>query len=330
VNSEITDFLASVLDESDYAITALHGDGSERRFYRIVTKSRTFVMLEHLGGGRENESYYSIGNHLRDRGVPIPRFYAYRSQGLFLLEDLGDEHLANRVLLSDESTLERLYQQAVDTLIHMQRHATRGFRSEYCFDTPLYDQRLALEREGRYFKEAFLITYLNLKEVPSGLDHELANLSMYVEHEKSRVFLHRDFQSRNLMLKEGRLHVIDFQGARLGPPQYDLAALLWDSYVDLPHQLKERLFQYYMNEMGIRNQVHFREHFNYIALHRAMQVLGAFGFLTRVKQKPFFERHIPVGVKNLIALSSLLDFHLYPALKETIELLKGLTPIIKD
>ena len=146
MNFEITDFLASVLDESEYSITALHGDGSERRFYRIVTKSRTFVMLEHLGGGRENESYYRIGTHLRSRGIPIPRFYAYNPQGLFLLEDLGDEHLANRVLLSDESTVEQLYLQAVDTLIYMQRHATNGFRFEYCFDTPFYDQRLHIDQ----------------------------------------------------------------------------------------------------------------------------------------------------------------------------------------
>jgi aminoglycoside/choline kinase family phosphotransferase len=322
VNPEIRDFLASVLGESDYTITALHGDGSERRFYRLAIRNQTFVMLEHLGGGEENESYYRIGNHLRSRGVPVPRFYAYNRQGLFLLEDLGDEHLTDRVLLSDESGIEQLYRQAVDALIHMQRYATPGFRSEYCFDTPFYDQRLALEREGLYFRDAFLTTYLNLRNLPSGLDHELADLSTYVEHERRRVLLHRDFQSRNLMLKEGRLHVIDFQGARLGPPQYDLAALLWDPYVDLPHPLKERLFQYYMDEMGIKNQAQFREHFNYIALHRAMQILGAFGFLTRIKNKPFFEQYIPVAIKNILTLTFLLDLRLYPALKETIGRLK--------
>jgi hypothetical protein len=324
MNLEVADFLASFLEGAKYLITALHGDGSERRFYRVVADRQTYILVEHLGGGRENDSYYYIGNHLREHGIAVPRFYAYSRQGLFLLEDLGDEHLSCRALLSDASSLEVLYHKALDTLIAMQQNATEGLRPEYCFDTPLYDQRLALEREGCYFKQAFLLAYLNLSSLPLGLDAELRRLSTLVERETRRVFLHRDFQSRNLMLKDGRLYVIDFQGARLGPPQYDLAALLWDPYVDLPYQLKERLFDSYVAEMGITDRDQFKEYFHYVALHRAMQVLGAFSFLTSVKHKPFFENYIPVGVRNLSALGSLLDPTLYPAFTETVARLRDL------
>ena len=104
------------------------------------------------------------------------------------------------------------------------------------------------------------------------------------------------------MVCKGRLRLIDFQGGRLGPPAYDLASLLFDPYVDLPDDMKKALFETYLSRMKIQHRINeedFRHHFWYIALQRALQVLGAFGFLTRVKEKPFFEPYIPMAVKNL-------------------------------
>ncbi len=117
-------------------------------------------------------------------------------------------------------------------------------------------------------------------------------------------FMHRDFQSRNIMLKDGRWVFIDFQGGRFGPPQYDLAALLIDPYVDLPAQEQEELLDYAMRELARRRPLdpaRFRRVYAYCALSRNLQALGAFGFLSKVKGKPQFARYIPAALRGLEA-----------------------------
>jgi len=322
LNHRITRFLTESLGNARYRLEQLHGDGSERRFFRVHTPERTYILLEHFDGGTENDSYYVIGNHLQQRSIPVPRFYAHDPQGMFLMEDLGDEHLFRKAAQLEGEALEVWYRKAVDLLLLVQKRATTGFKKDYCFDTAAYDSKLALEREGRYFKEAFLQRYLNMKNIPTQLDHDLEKLSHLVERDKRKVFLHRDFQSRNIMIKNQRLYLIDFQGGRLGPPHYDLAALLWDPYVGLSLSLKERLFDYYAQEMGLDDKVRFREDFIYVGLHRAMQVLGAFGFLTIIKKKTFFEKYIPTAVRNLSAMASQFDCTPYPAFTQMLDRLR--------
>ena len=307
-------FLSSNLKGASYNWEQLYGDGSDRNFYRIRTGAKTFILLEHLGGGRENDSYYNIGTLLYECGIAVPRFEAHKREGLFLLEDLGDEHLLSRVKGEGRANVETWLRKAVDLLISIQEKATPGLKESFCFDTVRYDRALALERESHYFRDAFLRGYLSMPDLPPLLEDELVDLAAKVEGEEPLVFLHRDFQSRNLMIKNERLYVIDFQGARFGPPHYDLAALLWDPYMDLSPELRERLFAYYLEKTYAPDKELFRKRFTYVGLHRAMQVLGAFGFLTKVKGKVFFESHIPAAVKNFSHFTRRIEESSFPGL----------------
>ena len=289
-------------------LIVLTGDGSNRPFYRISgSKGSLIVVLPeskdplHL---KEGEAYHYIGRHLAAKGIPTPVIYGYdRATGAIIMEDLGDVHL-ERAVREENNTgaTERWYLEAVDILVNMQVRGAGGFDTRYCFDTPVYDRRLMLERESGYFVQAFLQGYLGLKITWDELSPDFERLADLAGEQPPTLFLHRDFQSRNLMVCKGRLRLIDFQGGRLGPPAYDLASLLFDPYVDLPDDMKEALFETYLRRMKIQQQINeedFRHHFWYIALQRTLQVLGAFGFLTRVKKKAFFKPYIPVAVKNL-------------------------------
>jgi len=286
----------------------LTGDGSNRPFYRISgSKGSLIVVLPeskdplHL---KESEAYHYIGRHLAAKGIPTPVIYGYdRATGAIIMEDLGDRHL-ERAVREENNTgaTERWYLEAVDILVNMQVRGAEGFDTRYCFDTPVYDRRLMLERESGYFLQAFLQGYLEMEITRDELAPDFERLADMAGEQSPTLFLHRDFQSRNLMVCKGRLRLIDFQGGRLGPPAYDLASLLFDPYVDLPDDMKEALFEAYLRKLQRQHRINeedFRHHFWYIALQRALQVLGAFGFLTRVKKKPFFEPYIPVAVKNL-------------------------------
>ena len=201
----------------------LHGDGSDRTFYRLFTSETAFVLLwSPLAGHHfpnENDSYVYMGRHLERHGIPVPKIFGYwRDEGLVLLEDLGSVHLQDAVRPGGTSQVEGLYQQAADVLIRIQLQASEGLDTGQCFDTPLYSQDFVMERELRYFHQSFVRDALGVKTAWDQVKDEFSLLAERAARvEEPSFFLHRDFQSRNLMVKEGRLYVIDFQGSRKGP-----------------------------------------------------------------------------------------------------------------
>lgn len=284
----------------------LAGDGSDRRFYRLPG-SPTLVLLYHpYAPGEEvteNDSYYHIGRHLRGHGVPVPEIHHFcREEGWMLLEDLGDVSLESAMRRLPETQVRRWYRQALEILVRQQLNGAQGFAPAWCFDTPAVNRPFLLERECGYFVLAFLQGYMGLKVTMEDLVPDFDRLLVRALFHGENYFLHRDFQSRNLMIKDGRLRVIDFQGGRLGPLGYDPAALLIDPYVNLNPAWQEELLDYYLDLLAGRMKVHresFREQYAYLALCRNLQILGAFGFLTKVKGKDYFARYIPAALRGL-------------------------------
>ncbi len=285
----------------------LAGDGSDRRFFRLPG-SPTRVLLWHpYAPGREvteNDSYFRIGRHLRGKGIPVPEIFHYcPEEGWMLLEDLGDISLEGVLKTQKADTQVRFqYRQALDILVQMQIGGLEGFDTGWCFDTPVVDGPFLRERECLYFVLAFLQGYLGLKIAAIELAEDFDRLIQGAVATHGLYFLHRDFQSRNLMIKNGRLRVIDFQGARLGPLGYDVAALLIDPYVGLSPQWQEELLAYYLKELQKKvavDEAAFRRQYAYLALSRNLQILGAYGYLTKVKKKNYFARYIPAAVKEL-------------------------------
>ena len=285
----------------------LAGDGSDRRFFRVPGQS-SLVLLHHPGspGGAvtENDSYFRIGRHLRERGVPVPEIYAYcREEGWMLMEDVGDLSLAECVAAAPGNTeVLALYRQALEILLHQQLEGIQGFDPAWCFDTPAVTRPFLMERECRYFVWAFLEGYLGLEVAEDELTADFERLLAGVDPQAFPCLLHRDFQSKNLFIKGEKVRVLDFQGARLGPLGYDVAALLIDPYVDLSPALQEDLLGHYQDLLDGRGSFDrraFREQYDHLALCRNLQILGAYGFLTRVKGKTQFARYIPQALAGL-------------------------------
>ena len=288
-------------------VQPLAGDGSERRFFRLLG-SPTLVLLYHPNppGGQvnENDSYFRLGRHLRVKGVPVPEIHAYhREEGWMLLEDLGDISLMEALKRQTGEAHRRFwYHQALEVLIHQQLSGVEGFDPSWCFDTPVVDRPFLQERECGYFVGAFLQGYLGLKNNLAEFAPDFESLLAGALPGGPHYFLHRDFQSRNLFLKDGRLRVIDFQGGRLGPLGYDLAALLIDPYVNLGEAWQREFLEYYLERLKEHLPVDagaFREQYYHLALCRNLQILGAFGFLTKQRGKPWFETYIPTALQGL-------------------------------
>jgi aminoglycoside/choline kinase family phosphotransferase len=220
-----------------------------------------------------------------------------------LLEDVGDLSLAEAVAAAaGEAEILAWYRQALEILLRQQLDGQQGFTPAWCFDTPAVTRSFLLERECLYFVRAFLQGYLGFEVDEAALLPDFERLLAGACPEDAPFFLHRDFQSRNLFVQGENLRVLDFQGGRLGPLGYDLAALLIDPYVDLGPATQEELLGLYQDLLERRfscDRQSFREQYEHLALCRNLQILGAYGFLTRVKGKSQFARYIPRAVAGL-------------------------------
>jgi N-acetylmuramate 1-kinase len=289
-------------------LKTLQGDGSDRKVYRLFTGRKTFVVVSHPKGRQghpsENDSFYYIGTHLKIRGLSAPRIYAYDARGgCFLLEDFGDQPL--EALIKDTvnpDAIQKIYQPILDMLIKIQIEGSRGFDAAWCYDTPRLDGLFSWERESQYFNHSYLGDYRGIRNCSGRLKKEFRTIASLINRERLEVFLYRDFQSRNIMAGPYGFGLIDFQGARWGPPQYDLASLLIDPYVQLSGELQESLLAHYLDRLSSvleLNRAAFLENYEIISFQRNLQILGAFSFLSKKKGKTYFEKYIPAALESL-------------------------------
>jgi aminoglycoside/choline kinase family phosphotransferase/dTDP-glucose pyrophosphorylase len=292
----------------DLKKTPLKGDGSDRRWSRIQDPENSLIMVEH--GIRETaavqqvDAYISIGRHLASRHVPVPEIFAYdRQSGMVFNQDLGDTHLQSLIDTANTTQTQKYYQRVIDLWVTMALEAANDFDTAWTYQTPRYDAQVVLNNECRYFTEAFLQGYLGWEPVFDELHAEFEQLAAKIMETEISGFVHRDFQSRNLMVKNDQIYAIDFQGGRLGPIQYDLASLLIDPYTNLARALQSHLITYAVEKLQQRNLMdreQFIEGYRCCAVSRNLQILGAFAFLSRIKGKTGFEDYIPRATQNLV------------------------------
>lgn len=314
-------------EDAPFSVTHLSGDGSDRAFYRLTQNGNSMILADHgitMGDPVcEARAFERIGRHLQARGVPVPAIYwSDRFAGHVYLEDLGDIHLETAVKNGGDEDSLALYKDALKSLARMSVKGARGFKPEWTFQTERYDKTLIIERECLYFINAFVKGYLGLDVDAEDLAGDFSDLADHALRHACDGFMHRDFQSRNIMIKDRRCYFIDFQSGRLGPVQYDLASLLIDPYTGLPRPIQDDLAHYFLaiyRELKPVDPAEFMEGYRYLKITRNLQMLGAFGFLSRVKGKTQFENHIPKAVENLKDHVSRTEGKLFKNLKKIVD-----------
>lgn len=328
-----------LLDEAGFSmlplseLEPLSGDGSDRIFFRVMLAPVGSVLavfpspsLPEKEALAESRSTYLIGKHLGELGVPVPRVFSFEpSSGAVLFEDLGQTLLFS-VVCGDKSAALPHYRQALESLVLFQVDGCQGFQKSYCWDTVHYDRKLMRCRESGYFEREFCRRHLGLYDLPASLGTDFDRLAERVASEDSQFLLHRDYQSRNLMITPAGVRIIDFQGARFGPLGYDVASLLNDPYVALSPDLKKGLLNHYLEALSARidlDRASFLHGYYHIALQRNLQVLGAFAFLSRQKKKVFFREFIGTAFSGLLTLLTGELAGDYPSLEELIKKIAG-------
>jgi hypothetical protein len=215
--------------------------------------------------------------------------------GVLALQDLGDVTLQAHLGAASPAEHAALYRQAVALIATLQKRGEQLASPDYLPYGISFDvEKLTWELE--FFTKHFLEAYRGVTladDQRTALREEFAAIVQELAAEP-RVLCHRDYHSRNLMLHESQLYIIDFQDARMGPDTYDLVSLLRDSYVDLPEQTVDELLAYFLALKGVSGQdPNFRRRFDLMALQRNLKALGTFGYQTTARRNPVYIQYIP-------------------------------------
>ena len=309
-------------------IELLPVSGSDRRYYRLSNKKHTAIGT-HNSNTAENNSYFYFAQLFKKHEINVPEVYKVsKDKKFYLQQDLGGTTLFD-LLLKDGFTdkVRKIYHQALEQLAKVQWMAGRECDFNQCFATKQFDEK-AIMADLLYFKYYFA----DLQKINYDKDlliTEMEQLSKELGRMQPKMLMYRDFQSRNIMLHDGKTYLIDFQGSMQGPPQYDIASFLWQAKAQLPEAWKEDLLNGYItaiNNLPIArmDEIHFRRGYAQFVLLRLLQVLGAYGFRGLLQNKSHFLSSIGPALKNLdIFLSTNPQTPAFPELRSLLEKLSS-------
>jgi len=323
------DILSSLFEQHFHRaparVVALQGElgGSGRKIVRLSDDGDSAIGILH-DVREENAAFLAFSRHFRRHGLPVPEVYAAAlDQGAYLEQDLGDTSLFE--FLSSHRSGETIapevvqaYRKVVEVLPRFQIEAGRGLDYSVCYPRGRFD-RQSIAWDLNYFKYYFL----RLAGIPfneQALEDDFDRLTELLLSAPQDYFLYRDFQSRNVMLKDGQPYFLDYQGGRKGALQYDIASLLYDAKADLPPELRQQLLDHYLDQLPryipFEREAFLRYYYGFVYV-RIMQALGAYGFRGFYERKAHFLQSVPYALKNLrwllhnvrlpIALPTLLD-----------------------
>jgi len=279
--------------------------GSGRRIIRLA--SETFSAIGILYDVREeNVAFLEFSRHFRRHGLPVPEIYAEDlSHGAYLEEDLGDTTLfeflsKHRVGENIAPQAVEAYRQVVAVLPRFQIEAGRDLNYKVCYPRASFD-RQSIAWDLNYFKYYFL----RLAGIPfnkQALEDDFGRLTKFLLSADHNYFLYRDFQSRNVLWRDGCPFFVDYQGGRRGALQYDIASLLYDGKADLPQDLRQQLLDHYLDTLAgfikLEREVFMQHYYAYVFV-RLMQALGAYGFRGFYERKAHFLQSVPYALKTL-------------------------------
>jgi N-acetylmuramate 1-kinase len=301
--SDQRDRIQSYLQRSGLAnqnprVVPLTGDASDRRYFRVLLPDGPSIVLSLYAEpfNFETLSFVNVARLLGQMPVPIPRLLGHADDiGVLALEDLGDVTLQAHLGAAPSAEHAALYRQAVALIATLQRRGTELAAPAYLPYGIAFDvEKLTWELD--FFTKHFIEGYRGA-EMSEASRAELRLQFGEIARElaaEPRVLCHRDYHSRNLMLHGGRLYIIDFQDARMGPDTYDLVSLLRDSYVDLRDQTVDELIAYFLALKGAtETESAFRDRFTLMAVQRNLKALGTFGYQTIARRNTVYIQYIP-------------------------------------
>jgi aminoglycoside/choline kinase family phosphotransferase len=311
-------------------INKMPGSGSSREYYRITGPGSPAIGTINLDHA-ENIAFLELSRHFSSLGLPVPEIYLTDLEHhAYLQEDLGDLTLFDHLVRVRENgtfpeELKEIYRRSLTVLQDFQITGASGLDYSVCYPRSAFD-RQSMKWDLSYFKYYFL----KLADIPfheQRLEDDFNALIGYLLEQDTGYFMYRDFQSRNIMLREQKPVFIDYQGGRKGALQYDVASLLFDAKADIPPGVREELLEYYIGQLsrfpGVDRDA-FRESYHAYVLIRIMQAMGAYGFRGFYEKKTHFLLSIPYALETLEWILQHADLHLsIPELRGVLESLPG-------
>ena len=304
--------------------------GSNRKYFRLQGGGETLIGVAGTSV-EENIAFIEITKHFTKKGLPVPEFKIASEDNLYYLqEDLGDVSLFDyikqgRLTQHFSSHEKNMLHKVMELLPDFQIVGAQGFDFSVCYPQPEFNKRSVLW-DLNYFKYCFL--------KPGGLDFQedkleddfdkLAGALLSVPSDS---FMYRDFQSRNVMIKNNKPFFIDYQGGRKGPVHYDVASFLWQAKAQYGEELREELLQTYL--LSLKKHIdfgekEFRENLKLFMLFRLLQVLGAYGYRGYFEKKKHFLQSIPYAIENLRRVIAGSDFSAFPYLLQVLKNMSNL------
>jgi aminoglycoside/choline kinase family phosphotransferase len=294
--------------------TPLPPSGSYREYYRLKGERKSAIVV-YNADEKENWAFIEFTRHFTKIGLPVPSILAEDlDKDIYLLEDLGDTTLFSYLseIRSEENFNERIvhiYKKVIDILPRFQIEAGKNLNYNVCYPRAQFDKQ-SMMWDLNYFKYYFL----KLGKIPfdeQTLEIDFNTFADYLLSADCNYFLYRDFQSRNIMIKNGKPFFIDYQGGRKGALHYDLASLLFDAKADLPHKVRAELLKYYIltvKKYTAIDETEFVQMFFGYVLIRILQALGTYGFRGFYEKKEHFLKSIPFAIDNLSWLLNTVSF----------------------
>ena len=286
-------------------IFPLANSGSYRQYFRIIGKEKIAIGVFNPDKN-ENRAFITFTKQFLKKGLSVPKIYSQNlKDDIYLLEDLGDITLFSLIEKEKQNDslskkVEDYYKDALTHLIRFQFDGRKGLDYSVCYPRAKFDKQSILW-DLNYFKYYFL-KMLKITFDEQKLEIDFNTFSDFLLSADTKYFMYRDFQSRNILVRNNQLYFVDYQGGRKGALQYDVASLLFQAKNNIPNETRAELLTFYLDQLNQRkkvNQNEFKKYYFGYVLIRLLQTLGAYGFRGYYENKPHFLLSIPYALKNL-------------------------------
>lgn len=299
----IHNLFSSLKNQIAERIEKLPQSGSDRVYFRIYTADESYIAT-YNSNQKETKTFILFSRHFKKAGLPVPEILGVNEDNtIYIQEDLGTESLLNQLEKHGHTEIPyQLFQKSLSALAQIQIKGDQGLDYNWCITAKEFGKQAILS-DLLYFKYYFLDT-LQLPYDKQAMLDDFEALSTYLTHTQYKYFMFRDFQSRNIIVKDGEVSFIDFQGGMKGALQYDVASLLWQAKAELSEEWKNSLLDYYMDQIDQLlkepvDRITFVSQYNGYVLIRLLQVMGAYGFRGLFERKAHFLASIPLALRNL-------------------------------